>query len=587
MSKYGSFPFSAMSFGSILVLLTIIGLNPSSAFFCYKCTSNENDLCVNSPSELAPSMAIECEGYCTILRTEFTDIPGQVLQLQRDCSEEEPLILNDIRTDKHYTKMYTSCTTDRCNSGDGKRDPGTGSGGNSGPSGIIIVNEQSSSNRQQPTLLFVVAAMFIYSIFRIIPTFCYKSEHEVKVKFPEETAKSKVICRLKLKKEQNLERFLVAPEKKNIWTGGIRSQCEGVLSAKTYTSEEDDRGVYTVIPEIDGSRVTVDAVYKMWLALECAMMRRESLIIVEDAALANVTKFRTEQWRLLNRFVWWGSSVSILLGMFFTSYPSLHLLPLSLAIYGYGVLNAMKQKDPASRYSECCVNKQYELDPESSETCDAKVSMKYLRSTQYRMFKLEDTLQRDKENKYLIWFTVLFNVGCTLRGIYNYDYAPHVIRNRTDQGMHTGGFRPLNIFNQIANRFITFGNSRGPGRADLIHWSAQNALFYYFFIRHIPRLIQAGLEYVEHEHIMEISIRYLQFRNLEGEERYEFPARNLYRTMQKDYPTNRILKEMYDHFHEPDEGYYESEEFLTTRQPYKITLKDAIRQWKIAYYRKW
>ncbi|CAL8112974.1 unnamed protein product [Orchesella dallaii] len=235
-----------------LILMLIIGSNPSSAFTCYKCTSNENELCINSPNELAPSVAIvECEGYCTILRTEFTDIPGEVLQLHRDCDQETPLILNDVRTDKHYTKMYTSCTTDRCNEGDGKREPGSGNGGPSGPSNIIIVSEQSSSNhfgdkRDGRCTLFIQHMK--------IPTFWYKSEHEVKFKIPEETAKPKVICKLKLRKEQNLERFLVAPERKNAWTGGIRSQCEGVLSAKTYKSEEDDRGVYTVIPEIDGSR---------------------------------------------------------------------------------------------------------------------------------------------------------------------------------------------------------------------------------------------------------------------------------------------------------------------------------------------
>ncbi|CAL8112972.1 unnamed protein product [Orchesella dallaii] len=325
----------------------------------------------------------------------------------------------------------------------------------------------------------------------------------------------------------------------------------------------------------------------MWLALECAMMRRESLIIVEDAALANVTKFRTEQWRLLNRFVWWGGTVSMLLGIFFTRYPSLHLLPLSLAIYGYGVLSAMKQKDPASRYSECCVNKQYELDPDSSETCDAKISMKYLRATQYRMFKLEDTIQRDKENRGLIRLTVAFNIGCTLLGIYNYDYVPHVIKSRMDQTMQTKDFQPINILENLKNRFFTFGSAHSPGRTDLIHWLAQTGLFYYFFVRHIPWIIQTGLEYMEHEQAMEISIRYLQFRNLEGEERYEFPARNLYRTMQKDYPTNRVLKEMYDHYNDPAEGYYESDDFLMTRKPYQITLRDAIRRWKIAYYRNW
>lgn len=69
----------------------------------------------------------------------------------------------------------------------------------------------------------------------------------------EEESKKKVFCKLKVNKQHNLERFLSAPERKNVWTGGIRSLCQGVFSAKTYKNEVDDRGVYTVIPEIDAS----------------------------------------------------------------------------------------------------------------------------------------------------------------------------------------------------------------------------------------------------------------------------------------------------------------------------------------------
>lgn len=45
---------------------------------------------------------------------------GEIVSLVRGC-ETEPIVENGVRTDKHYTKMYTSCNTDRCNSGDGKR----------------------------------------------------------------------------------------------------------------------------------------------------------------------------------------------------------------------------------------------------------------------------------------------------------------------------------------------------------------------------------------------------------------------------------------------------------------------------------
>jgi len=47
-------------------------------------------------------------------------VSGEVVTLTRDC-EKKPIVLNGVRTDKHLTKMYTSCNTDRCNSGNGKR----------------------------------------------------------------------------------------------------------------------------------------------------------------------------------------------------------------------------------------------------------------------------------------------------------------------------------------------------------------------------------------------------------------------------------------------------------------------------------
>lgn len=94
------------------------------SFRCYKCSSRENNQCLNAVEEIGSTSAVECDGLCTILRTEYTDIPGEVIVLLRDCvneDEEGPLVPNGVRTEKHYTKMYTSCDSDLCNSGDGKR----------------------------------------------------------------------------------------------------------------------------------------------------------------------------------------------------------------------------------------------------------------------------------------------------------------------------------------------------------------------------------------------------------------------------------------------------------------------------------
>lgn len=326
----------------------------------------------------------------------------------------------------------------------------------------------------------------------------------------------------------------------------------------------------------------------MWLALECAMIRRESLIIVENPALAEVTKFRTEQWRLLNRFVRWGCGTSMFFAVFFRTYPFLYIFPFCLAFYGAGMLRAMMRKDPAYLYSECCVNKQYELDPDSHFTCDAEISLKYLRSPQYRMFKLENHEQREVENLKFLLLASVTSVVQMFRTIYDFDIVPHMVkRGFYDANMKSQFSQPLNIFQQLRKRLLPFGNNSGPGRADTFHWLVQNALFYYFFAQHTPWALQQCLEFLEREHAMETTIRYLQFRNLCGEERYEFPARNLYWTMQKDFPNNRILKEMYDHFNDPPEGYYESQDFLETREPEVLSLKEVIRRWKISYNRRW
>lgn len=90
-----------------------------------------------------------------------------------------------------------------------------------------------------------------------LPAFQYITAPPFKIDrtITEEESKKKVFCKLKVNKHHNLERFLAIPERKNVWTGGIRSLCQGVFSAKTYKNEVDDRGVYTVIPEIDSSSI--------------------------------------------------------------------------------------------------------------------------------------------------------------------------------------------------------------------------------------------------------------------------------------------------------------------------------------------
>lgn len=45
---------------------------------CYKCSSTTDELCLTNPEAISSGdvTVSNCTGYCTILRTEFTDIPG-------------------------------------------------------------------------------------------------------------------------------------------------------------------------------------------------------------------------------------------------------------------------------------------------------------------------------------------------------------------------------------------------------------------------------------------------------------------------------------------------------------------------------
>lgn len=94
----------------------------------------------------------------------------------------------------------------------------------------------------------------LYQKYVGVPAFKYLYEPPLHIqKLSVESSKRNVFSKLMIDKAYNFDKFLVAPERKNVWHGVIRSQCEGVLSAKTYINPNDDRGVYTVIPEIEGA----------------------------------------------------------------------------------------------------------------------------------------------------------------------------------------------------------------------------------------------------------------------------------------------------------------------------------------------
>ncbi|KAF4521325.1 hypothetical protein B566_EDAN002329 [Ephemera danica] len=144
-----------------------------SGLKCYACVQSgtEDRRCEKDPATF-PNSVISCnKKYCVTRRIEYVDQEGEVFSFYRGC-EQEPDFINEDITDSQFITYYRSCTTDLCNSGDGKDNSGGGSnGGNidsdgSGDNSAIMVPGLGNAGTALNALPHFIAAMVLYVLLK-------------------------------------------------------------------------------------------------------------------------------------------------------------------------------------------------------------------------------------------------------------------------------------------------------------------------------------------------------------------------------------------------------------------------------------
>jgi hypothetical protein len=93
-----------------------------------------------------------------------------VFSFYRGC-EQKPDFINSEITDSQFKTYYRSCTTELCNSGDGRTGSGGGGGGiNSGGdddlSAILVPGMGNSATKFGASLSFMTMMFVIIAVFR-------------------------------------------------------------------------------------------------------------------------------------------------------------------------------------------------------------------------------------------------------------------------------------------------------------------------------------------------------------------------------------------------------------------------------------
>jgi len=150
------------------ICANLIGcVNAKTGYKCYSCvTQNGNNVCLDNPSAVVEGAAtVECDvenedkfGWCTIVRQEYTNIPGEIVNFVRGCVKKPPN-LDGVYVDEQYTFIYSNCRSHLCNTGDGLEQIGGGGGGDDGDGGdsIVVPPEYSSSMTLQSTSLIFLS----------------------------------------------------------------------------------------------------------------------------------------------------------------------------------------------------------------------------------------------------------------------------------------------------------------------------------------------------------------------------------------------------------------------------------------------
>lgn len=174
---------TTISFFAVFCAILVGCVNGKTGFKCYTCVSQNDDKgCLENPGGVQEgSPTVECDqeenddlfGWCTVVRQEYTDIPGKIAFLRRDCLRKQPP-LEGVYPDSQYTFYYYSCRTHLCNIGNGLQPfPGNGGGGGSGSGGdggdIIFVDPErrgASMSVHSSSILFVLSALSLVFLSR-------------------------------------------------------------------------------------------------------------------------------------------------------------------------------------------------------------------------------------------------------------------------------------------------------------------------------------------------------------------------------------------------------------------------------------
>ncbi|XP_063992409.1 uncharacterized protein LOC135170488 [Diachasmimorpha longicaudata] len=103
----------------LIIALGFVKINFADGLICYYCTGvSEYDSCV-----LDNGVPSGCEKkYCTIIRRELYSPPGTLLYFLRTC-QNTPQYVNAEVNDSNFRTFYHACTSDLCNSGEGRLKP--------------------------------------------------------------------------------------------------------------------------------------------------------------------------------------------------------------------------------------------------------------------------------------------------------------------------------------------------------------------------------------------------------------------------------------------------------------------------------
>ncbi|XP_065342924.1 uncharacterized protein LOC135941364 [Cloeon dipterum] len=128
---------------AFVLVICALQVDVTSGLKCYACVQNgiKGDRKCELSAKDVPNGVVNCnKKYCVIRRIEYVDQGGAVFSFYRGC-EQSPDFINSEVTDSQFKTYFRSCTTDRCNDGNGISN-GAGGGGfgdDGGGSGALLV----------------------------------------------------------------------------------------------------------------------------------------------------------------------------------------------------------------------------------------------------------------------------------------------------------------------------------------------------------------------------------------------------------------------------------------------------------------